>query len=315
MVIDLVFVIVGLVGLWIGSDLLIKGVKTIATGFGLSHLFVGLAFVSIGTSIPEIAVSVSGALDRLAGFETSGVVVGNSVGSALNQVCLFMGILAFLVPLYLTRKETMRHGSFLIASALLVFGLAIDGTLSFIDGWIMIAAYITYYLITLLSEKVMKDGRESLDKKLIVKNVFYGIFGLVIVLIMSDIVVRNAVHFAESLGVRQSLVGVLIVGFGTGLPEFSVAIASARQHAMAISMGNLIGSNISDLLLALGSGTVISGFVVDKVLVRFDLPVLIFFCFVVVGFLLTRQRISRLEGTIMILLFAIFTYLKLFVIG
>jgi len=314
MLVEIIFLCIGLIGLWVGADFLVKGAKNIASSLGLSQLFIGLAFVSIGTSIPEIAVSVAGAFDRLGGLETSGIVVGNKLGSALVQVSFFMGVLAFLVPLYLSRKDTIRHGSFLIASILLFFALSVDGTLNVLDGVILLVAYVVYYVFLIISninhrEHKKKDGKE------LWKNIIYAIFGIVLVIVTSDIVVGNGIAVAEGFGVSQSLIGVLLIGFGTGLPEFSVAIASWKNKAMAVSMGDLIGSNICDILLALGAGTVISGFVVDPVLLGFDFPVLLVFSFLVLLFLYTKQRITKWEGGVLVGLFLLYAAMKIFMVG
>jgi cation:H+ antiporter len=310
MITDVIFLAVGLLGLWVGADLMIKGVKNIGQSLGISDLFMGLAFVSIGTSIPEIAVSVAGAFDRLGGLETSGVVVGNALGSSIVQISLFIGVLAFLVPLVMDRRETLQHGSFLIASIYLVFGLSLDGMLTAFDGAILVGAYVAYYILLLVSQKI-KVRRAKVDRKEFIKDVVYAVFGLAVVLVTADIVVDGAVSLATGLGVKQSLIGLLVVGFGTGLPEFSVAIASARNRVMAISMGDLIGSNICDLLLSLGLGTIIAGFVVDPALLALEIPILVITAFLLLGFLYTRGRISKREGAVLVGMFLLYAIMKL----
>lgn len=310
---QLVFLILGIAGLWVGSNMLVKGVKDFATAAGLSYFFIGVAFVSIGTSIPEIAVSIAGAVHGLNGADASGIVVGNAIGSALTQVSLFIGILAFLMPLYLTRREVFRHAGMLIAAILLVFGLGVDGSFGLIDGLVMIGAYIAYYLIMLTSEKVTREGSANNLTTRAFRDVLYAVIGLGIVLVCSDIVVDNAIRLTQEWAVSQSLVGVLLVGFGTGLPELSVALASAKQRVMSISVGNLIGSNICDLLLSLGIGTTVAGFTVAPEILRFDIPVLLFLSGVLLLFWYTRQKISKLEGVILVSLYVTYVAIKLFI--
>lgn len=310
---QIIFLIVGLIGLWVGADFLIRGAKNIAKHFNISEFIIGLALVSIGTSIPEISVSVAGALDRLAGTETSGIVIGNTIGSALSQISLLMGILAFFVPLRLNRKDIFKQGSFLIASVLLIFVLAVDGHFSRLDGLILVLAYLGYYIYLWRDVPIHKPGRRSIVH--LIKDIIYIAVGLTLVLLASDVVVDNGISLANHFGVRQSLVGILLIGIGTGLPELSVAVAGFRRKAIKISMGNLIGSNICDLLFSLGAGTVISGFLVESVNLYFDLPVLLFFSFTVLALLYTRRRISKLEGSVLLLLFTIYAVLKLLFIG
>ena len=313
MIQQIIFLIIGLAGLWIGADFLIRGAKNIALFLGISYFFVGLAFVSIGTSIPEIAVSVVGGIDRLMGMETSGIVVGNKIGSALSQISLIIGILAFFMPLKLKRQEILKQGIFLIAAILLVFGLAYNGYLSRLDGVIAIIAYLIYYIYIWISNDKKRAGRPPNVKLL--KNVLIAILGLIIVIFCSEIVVENGVALAQIWGVSQSLVGILIIGLGTGLPELSVAVASIRRKSVGISIGDLIGSNICDLLLALGLGTVISGFIVERVNLWFDLPVLLLFSLIVIYFFYTKGRLSKKEGVILISLFVIYALIKIFVVG
>ena len=313
MVEELIFLILGLTGLWIGADFLIRGSKNIAEHFGISHFLIGLAFVSIGTSIPEIAVSIAGALDRLAGLETSGIVIGNKIGSALSQITLLFGILAFVTPLKIKKEIIFKQGGFLIASVILVFALALDGFLSTTDGLIALIAYLCYYIYLWSNHTTYKKGRPITLH--LVQNFLYTIMGLGLVILTSNIVVKNGVSFAQSIGASQSLIGILLIGLGTGLPELSVALSSFKHKAMGISMGNLIGSNICDLLFALGAGTVISGFLVDPVFLWFDLPTLLIFSIITLSLLYKKGKLSRLNGAILISLFTIYALLKIFLIG
>jgi len=310
---EIVFLAFGLIGLALGADFLIKGAKDIAEHFGISQLFIGLTLVSIGTSIPEIGVSIMGALDRLNGIETSGIVVGNAIGSSLSQITLILGMLAFLVPLSIKRKDLRKHGAFLIASVILVFGLASDGYLSRGDGFVGIMAYAGYYLYLWYSNHVYRPGPHISFN--LVKNSVLGVFGLILVWFTSDVVVDSAISISETLGVSQSLIGILLIGLGTGLPELSVAIISFKRNVMDISMGALIGSNICDLLLSLGIGTMISGFVVESVNLWFDLPVLFIFSLVAMTFFYTSRKLSRKEGLILMGLFVVYALVKVFVTG
>jgi cation:H+ antiporter len=307
---ELIVVIIGLAGLWLGSDFLVRGTKTIARSFGFSQLFVGLTIVSIGTSIPEIAVSITSGLDRLAGIEASGIAVGNAIGSALSQTTLLIGILAFLVPLVISKRETLRQGAFFIGAALLLFFLGLDGELSRWDGVWLLGFYGIYMIILLSTQVIRSKAPEFIWKEFIV-SCSYVLFGTGIILLSSDIVVDFSIQLATMWNVKQSLVGVLLVGIGTGLPELSVAISSARQKAMAIGMGDLVGSNICDLLLSIGAGTVIAGFVVDPILVLFDLPMLIVGSSLTMFFLYTRRQISWVEGATLIAVFTVYVVMKL----
>lgn len=149
----------------------------------------------------------------------------------------------------------------------------------------------------------------------LLQDVVYCLSGIALIWYASDLVIMNGIRLATSFGVRQSLIGILFIGLGTGLPELSVALSSYRRKSIDICLGDLVGSTICDLLLSLGAGTVISGFLVDSVNLYFDLPVLLGLCLLVFYFLYTRGRLSRKEGLILIALFLVYASLKVLVIG
>ena len=309
MLLELMALTTGLLGLWFGSDLLIRSGKNVARHFGISYFFFGLAFVSIGTSIPEIAVSVAGALERLIGIETSGLVIGNKVGSALSQIAFIMGFLALFAKLKITKKRLYRQGILLLASIVLFFILAYDGMISRWDAIIFLLAYALYYILLFKTEKIKTSGKPP--EIAVSKDIIYIIAGLGFILISSNVVVKNGIALAEIWGVAQSLVGLLLISLGTGLPELAIAVMAIRQRAASISLGDLIGSNICDLLLATGLGAVISGFIVGNLILVFDLPILFLFALIFLYFLL-RKKLGRREGIVLITLYVLYVIVRIF---
>jgi len=310
MLLELIAVLAGLFGLWFGSDLLIRSGKNIARHFGISYFFFGLAFVSIGTSIPELSVSVAGAIDRLGGLETSGIVIGDTIGSALNQITLIMGVLALFAVLKLDKKKTFKEGVPLLGAIILFFLLALDGVLSRLDGGIFIGAFLLYYIYLYKTEQVHVSGKTPAINP--GRDIVFCIAGLLLILKSSNTVVLHAVNLSEMWGVSQSLVGVLLIGLGTGLPEFSVAITGIKHKAMDMSMGNLLGSNICDLLLGTGSGAIISGFLVERNLLVYDLPVLFVFTLVFLYYMMSKGRMNHKEGMLLIGMYALYALGKIF---
>ena len=226
---------------------------------------------------------------------------------------LLFGILAFIMPLRLKRKVIVQQGIWLIAAVVLVFLLGSDGVLSKTDGAIAILTYLTYYIFTWRAYSKHRPGVHP--KANILMDVVYGIGGLVLLWFASDLVIMNGIILATDLGVSQSLIGLLFISIGTGLPELSVALSSYHRKSIEISMGDLIGSSICDLLLSLGAGTVISGFLVASINLRFDLPVLLGFCLLVLYFLYTGRRISKRKGLLLIVLFLVYAAIKILVTG
>lgn len=311
--IEIIIVIAGLIGLWYGSDLLLSSGRNIVRHFGISEFFFGLAFVSIGTSLPEIAVSIAGAIDRLNGIETSGIVLGDKIGSAIVNITLFLGIFGLFLVLRLKKREYLTQSMALIGSTLFFFLLAMDGILSRGDALLFLIAFGLYYTYLYKTEPTRTIERKPrLD---VAKDVIFAVAGILFIVLSSNAVVVHATKLAEMLGVNQTLIGLLLVGIGTGLPELSVMLMSARHRMMSLSMGDLIGSNIVDLLLATGLGGIISSFIVDKRLLSFDIPVLFIFSVIIMYYLRKDNKITRREGISLIILYILYMIIAIQING
>ena len=155
MLIEFVLLALGILGLWWGSELAIGGAKNIAKHFRISAGFIGLSILSIGTSVPEIATSVTGGIQRSMGIETSGIVVGNAIGSAVNLLTLILGIVGLIGILAIKKRSLFREGVMLIGSLLLIGFMSLDGFLSPAEGWIMVTIYVLYMIDLMRQEKVV----------------------------------------------------------------------------------------------------------------------------------------------------------------
>lgn len=309
MYLSIIFVFMGLLGLGYGSNLLISSGKNVARHFGISYFFFGLAFVSVGTSLPEIAVTIAGAIDRLQGLETSGIVMGDKLGSALVNITLFLGIFALFTTLKLKREEIFKQSVPLLGSILLFFLLASDGYLSRKDAAIFLFFYVVYYYLIAETEKIRASTKKT--KLELAKDITFALFGLGLLLLSSKLVVENSVKLAEFFQINQTIIGIFILGIGTGLPEFSVMVMSIRQKTIDLSLGDLLGSNIVDLLLATGLGAMISEFIVDKKLIMFDIPFLFVATLLTLLFFYYGKNVSRKEGIVLLLIFFGYGVIKL----
>lgn len=313
MYLTILFVIMGLLGLAYGSNLLISSGKNIARHFGISYFFFGLAFVSIGTSLPEIAVTIAGAIDRLQGLETSGIVIGDKLGSALVNITLFLGIFAYFTVLKLKREEILKQSAPLLGSIFIFFLLVSDGLLSRKDAIIFLFFYAVYYYLIAATEQIQTTVKKP--KLELAKDITFTLFGLGLLLLSSKLVVENSVKLAELFQINQTIIGIFLLGIGTGLPEFSVMVMSIRQKTMSLSLGDLLGSNIVDILLATGLGGVISEFVVDKNLILFDIPFLFVVTLITLLFFYYRKNLTRRDGVILLLLFISYAIIKIGYVG
>jgi len=306
---ELLLLIIGLAGLWLGAELVVRGSQNLARFFKISELVIGLTVVSIGTSLPEIAVSISGGLERAAGIETSGIVVGNALGSCLNQITIILGIAGLFGALLITKRELLRDGLMLVGSIVLFFIVAYDMKITKFEGIILIVVYGIYFINLLREEKLYEKIRRP-ELHLTWDLVSLGA-GLFFVIYSSKMVVLNGVSLASLWGVKESLIGILIIGLGTGLPELAVSLSALWKKSTGIAVGNLIGSNICDLLLSLGLGTVISGFVVGEGLLKFDIIFMFFTALAVLFLFKSGQRLTRREAVMLIIIYVVYLGLKL----
>jgi len=317
MILPFILLIIGLAVLFLGSQLAISGFENIARHFGLSHLFIGLTVVAIGTSLPEIGVSVVGAIDILAGLEmsaVSGIVVGNTIGSFLNQLTIIMGIVGLVGLMSITKRELKREGTMLILSIILFSLVAWDLKITPLEGVAVTLAYLLYLIYLVRQEVRFKStpkAKEKMPKMHLIKDLLMILIGMGALLLAAEFVVEGSVQLAELWSVPTSVAGLLIVSLGTGLPELTIAITALRRGVTGIAVGDMIGSNICDILFSLGAGAMISGFTVEPVLLFFDTPFMFLIAFLVIGLFLRNMRLERKEALVLIVVYVSYVLLKL----
>lgn len=317
----LFFFLFGLLGLWLGAELIIRGVLKLSRRLGLSESFVGLTIVAVGTSFPEIMVGITGAIEQnLQGIDSSGIVLGNVIGSNMGLLGLFFGLIGLFGVIRFKRNQVMGYGLVLVIATILFFVVAWDGVISQKDGLIFLLFYLVYFVfLELANHRQGLTGKvKSLAKKKLIqrkrKLPWYAVVqlfaGLGLIAQASHWVVSHGVDLAAQLGVSQLAVGVILVGLGTNLPEFVVSINAAIKGKKELSMSNLIGSNIVNILLALGSSAVISNWQVSRRIVSFDLPYLLLTVIIFILFLLTKQKLERKESFLLLGLYGVYISLK-----
>jgi cation:H+ antiporter len=307
--------VLGILGLWLGSVIAVDGGRNLALHFRISPAFVGLTLLSIGTSVPEISVSLAGGFDRLHGVEASGVVVGSCVGSAINQLSILLGVVAVVGPLKVTPHRLRREGLRLISAVAVLGLLGSDGELSVADGWILILLYAIYLLDLLREERVrvkVPGRRPALHLALDLLRLGAGIL---LVGFSSDRVVGSSVTLAEVMGWSQTFIGISIVGLGTGLPELAISLAAVRRGEVEMSTSNLLGSNLCDLLFSLGAGTVVAGFMVPATVLYFDLPALLLITLLVVALFRRDFALRRSEGLGLVASYLVYLTVRLVAFG
>ncbi len=310
---DFIFLIFGIIGLWIGTNLTVKQASHLAKQWNWSELFIGLTIIAFGTDLPELAVAIKGSLNNLKGEESSGIIVGNAIGSSICQISIVIGATAIFHYLSIGKIRIRLIGLELIGSILLFMLVAYDGVVTWDDGIILIITFFIY-IITNFQREVSKPKRskEKVDTsfKNMLPNVLLLILGLVVVAVSSEVTLHNALLLAESWGVKQSFIGAILLGLGTSLPELAISITAVLNKKPSISVGNVIGSNIFDLLIPIGIGAMISDIHLERSILFFDVPVLFFISIIVLWFLAREKGLQKWEGMVLIILYVIYAFFK-----
>ena len=309
---SIVFFMLGLVGLWLGAELITKSALGISRKFNFSESFIGLIVISIGTSLPEIMVTLAGALEKSSEVNTTGIVMGNIIGSNLGNMAFILGLTGLLGgSIKLAQTEVRSQGLALVFSTLMFLAFASDGRINKYEGLILISAYIFYFFFTKSTSAVNKAVAKTKKRHGLGKLLLQLIIGLIVIAQASDWVINSAIELAVQLGINQLVIGVILVGIGTSLPELVVSVTAFFRGARELSVGNLLGSNIVNTLLALGLGATISDWEIDRRMATFDLPYLLFVMIISVLFMFSRKKLERKESLLMIALYTVYISLKL----
>lgn len=307
---EFLFLIAGVAGLWLGTELTIGGALAIAKRHRLSEFFVGLVILSIGSDLPELAVAADAGVKGLMGVNASAVVVGTSLGSVVAQIGFVLGLVGVISHLTLPRRYTYRHGAALLAATVVLYLVALDGHVSRVEGSVLIALYAGYVVALMNGSNVpdeeprpLAGGGWSSWLALLI--------GLSVVIASSEFTVNQVVGIAQEFQISEGLISVLIIGIGTSLPELSISVGAILRKRTELSVGNIIGSNILDTLLPIGLAAVISEVTVERGFVTFDIPYIFVLTAVVLTMFAIRRGIRRPEGLVILSAYACYVFLKL----
>lgn len=308
----------GLICLIIGAEALVRGSSKIAGYLGMAPLVIGLTVVAFGTSSPELAVSIKSAL---AG--QGNIAVGNVVGSNIFNVLFILGISAILIPLTVEQKLVKLEIPLMIGISVLTWLFVLDSILSNVEGAILFMGLIAYlwFLIrqtrrenALLKQQQSEIPELSPSAGKWILNSFLVIGGLGLLVLGSRWFVDGAVIMARNLGVSELVIGLTIVAAGTSLPEVVTSVIAALKGERDIAVGNVVGSNIFNLLCVLGlSGVVANGGIpISDAAIRFDIPVMIGVALICLPVFFTGKKVSRAEGVLLFGLYFSYTFWLIF---
>lgn len=312
----ILILVIGFVLLIKGADFFVEGSSSVAKKFHVPAMLIGMTIVAMGTSLPECAVSVTASLAN-----NNSLAVSNVIGSNIFNLMVVCGACALFSPLTI-RQDTLKKEfplSIICAALMLVLGY-IGMTLGHIDGIIFLVLFVGYLLWMIQSAKkaraaVLSDPAQSsqieqtefVEENIAIlptwKSLVFIIGGMIAIKFGGDFVVNGASSIASSMGLSQTLIGLTIVAMGTSLPELVTSLVAAKKGEVDMALGNVIGSDIFNILFVLGIATAISpiSFLMENVI---DIILLIIMSVIVLAFAWTKQQINRKEGILMLLMYA-----------
>ncbi|MGB1249979.1 MAG: sodium:calcium antiporter [Candidatus Promineifilaceae bacterium] len=292
--IDALIVVVCIVGLWLGGSWIVDAAARIARKVGMSELVIGLTIVAIGTSAPEFAVTVAAALNG-----QSDISVGNVVGSNIFNLGFILGGVALIAGIPTTPKLVWRDGMMLIATTLLLLFFLIDLHLASWEGIVLLIVLISYVSYLILKRDGGDSAEEMPDGDFQLLDVPMLIGGIALIVTSGHFLVESASEIARHFGLSEWVIGVTIVAAGTSAPELATSVMGVLRGRHGISIGNLIGSDLFNLLGVLGLAAIISPLTVDSSAMS-SMILLCGLVMLVVFMLRTDWRLSRVEGGLLI---------------
>ena len=304
--------IVGVVGLLVGAEFLVRGAAAIATRLGIEPVVIGLTVVAFGTSAPELAVSVGAAISG-----DTDVALGNVVGSNIVNILLILGVSAVVGGLVVSQRIVRVDVPLLIVVSVVALVMSLDNSVGRIDGLLLFAAVIVYTVWLIRSSRresssVRAEYAESVEQlegaaverplAVQIGLVVVGLAGLVIV---SQLLVTAATDIAADLGVSELVIGLTVVAVGTSLPELATSVLAAVRGQRDIAVGNVVGSNLFNLMCVLGLSGVVSsaGVPVGDAALRLDFPVMLAATFVLLPIVWNGFVIQRWEGAVLVVFY------------
>lgn len=306
---SLLLVIAGLVLLMWGADRFVHGAAAAARNLGIAPLLIGLTVVAFATSAPEILVSVVAAIQK-----EPGLAIGNAIGSNIVNIGLVLGVTAMIRPIRMESATLRREMPALLAVSLLTVSLFLDSYLSRVDGFVMLTGLIIVMvwlarlgLRSAANDPIKRDFEAEIPSDVSMKTaVIWLVIGLGTLLLGAELLVDGAMGIATILGISEVVIGILVVALGTSLPELAVSLASALKGEYGLAIGNIVGSNIFNLLAVIGIAAAIEPSALAPTVLSLHIFVMV--AFTLVLFAMTYEyngnaELSRLEGLALLVAF------------
>ncbi len=302
----------GLILLYLGSSLLVEGASSTAFLFAVRPVIVGLTIVSLATSAPELLVSLVAAVKG-----SGGISIGNILGSNAINIALVLGISAIVKPVAIHGQIIKVEIPYMIGVSVIFWVLCMDSHIGRGDGFILLGLLIVFLAYSLITAKEKTDitvpPAPAPQLKRILKNIVFIAGGIVMLAYGANFVVGEAIDIAQKIGLSQTFIGISIVALGTSLPELATSAVAAAKGENDISVGNVIGSNLFNICLVMGTVGLLNPMDLDPELHRFQFPFMIFICLLLGGICWIKRSIGKISGFVFVFVFILYivvSYLK-----
>lgn len=292
---DIVFIVLGVWCVLKGADYLTEGAAAVARRIHIPEMIIGLTIVAAGTSAPELFVSVVSALKG-----TSDLAVGNVVGSNIMNTMLIVGVAAMVAPMTISKTTVKKDLPFTVGASMLLLFLAFDHFLGHVGGFLLLAAFALFMAYSIYRASGSEEQEDAPKEQLSAfKNTCYVLGGLLLLIVGSNVFVDHASNLALQMGVSEGVVGLTVVAGGTSLPELATTVVAARKGQSALAIGNVIGSNVFNILLILGLTATIHPLQIEGI-TTIDMAVMLLSVTFVWLFAFTRFKVERWEGFVLL---------------
>lgn len=299
MILNILFILVGVAAVLWGADKMTDGAVSVAQRMNIPEIVIGLTIVAMGTSAPELFVSMVSAIKG-----TPDLAVGNVVGSNIFNTLLIVGVAAMVAPMIIARSTVLKDMPITLLSSVLLLLFCMDSYISRLDALVLFAGFLAFMWYTVY---LGKRGKAQVPENAAAPrpmwlSLLLIVIGLACLILGSNLFVEGATYIAASLGVSQAVIGLTVVAGGTSLPELATSVVAARKGQSAIAIGNVIGSNVMNILMIVGVTGLISPMHIEGI-TTVDLSMLIISVSLLWFFSFTRFKVERWEGGVLTLIF------------
>ena len=310
MLLQIILFVAGLAGLYFGAEWLVKGASRFASSFNIKPVVIGLTIVAFGTSTPELVTSV------IAGIKhSSDIAMGNVIGSNIANIGLILGLSSIVQPLEIDMKLIYREMPIMVGISMLLYFMGWNGTLSRLEGCILLGGILAYtcyvYRVALKESRTIEQEYGEFvtarDKN-IFKDILLIILGLGTLVGGAHLLVHSAMYIARIVGISELVIGLTVIAVGTSLPELATSMVAAIRKESDISVGNVLGSNIFNILAVLGVAAIIQPLRVNSASLRVDMPVMLFFSTFLIPIITWKFVLTRGQGVLLLIWYCAYVF-------